>query len=109
MKQEQKKLNMLGLAQRAGKLISGDERTEAAIKAGQAQLVILASDASEATQTRYQQWSENYQVPIDTAFSREQISHAIGRSRSICAILDSGMTNRYLSYSTRNEAAYDND
>lgn len=109
MKTRDKQRNMLGLAQRAGKLISGDERVESAVKNNQAKVIVMASDASDATQKRYQQWSNEYHIPLDTTFDRVEISHAIGRSRSLCAIVDSGMAKTYLSYLTRNEATYDND
>ena len=49
MTPEQKKLNMLGLANRSGNLISGDELVEKAIKRGRVALVICAQDVSDAT------------------------------------------------------------
>lgn len=108
MKTQEKQLNMLGLAQRAGKLISGDERVETAVKNKQAKLIVMANDASDATKKRYRQWSTEYAIPLDMSFNRQAISHAIGRTRSLCAIVDSGMAKTYLSYLTRNEATYDN-
>ena len=65
MTPEQKKLNMLGLANRSGNLISGDELVEKAIKRGRVALVICAQDASDATRARYQDWSQRYHVPLD--------------------------------------------
>ncbi|MGZ7246578.1 ribosomal L7Ae/L30e/S12e/Gadd45 family protein, partial [Streptococcus pyogenes] len=43
---KQKVLNLLGLAQRAGRLISGEELVVDAIRKGQAKLVFLAEDAA---------------------------------------------------------------
>lgn len=95
---EQKKLNMLGLANRSGNLISGDELVEKAIKRGRVALVICAQDASDATRARYQDWSQSYHVPLEMTFNREQISHAVGKTRSIVAITNRGMAKTYLSY-----------
>ena len=98
MTPEQKKLNMLGLANRSGNLISGDELVEKAIKRGRVALVICAQDASDATRARYKDWSQSYHVPLDMTFNREQISHAVGKTRSIVAITNRGMAKTYLSY-----------
>ena len=94
MTPEQKKLNMLGLANRSGNLISGDELVEKAIKRGRVALVICAQDASDATRARYQDWSQRYHVPLEMTFNREQISHAVGKTRSIVAITNQGTNYR---------------
>lgn len=98
MTPEQKKLNLLGLATRAGYLVSGDEMVEKAIKNGSVQLVICAKDASEATLTRYQGLCERNNKRLVLEFTRDEISHAIGKSRSICAINNHGMMKKFLSY-----------
>ena len=43
--QKDKVLNLIGLAQKAGKVVSGEFMTEKAVKTGEAALVILAEDA----------------------------------------------------------------
>ena len=52
MKQD-KALAMIGLAQKAGKIVSGEFATEKAVKTGKAALVIVAGDASENTPVKY--------------------------------------------------------
>ena len=47
MENKQKILNMIGLAQKAGKVASGEFSTEKAVKTGKAYTVIVADDASE--------------------------------------------------------------
>ena len=54
MNEEKKVLNLLGLAQRSGKLASGEFQTEKAVKEQRAALVILAADASENTKKKIQ-------------------------------------------------------
>lgn len=100
MNTKQKQLNMLGLALRAGQLIHGDESVEKAIKRNKVHCLIMASDVSEATQARYQRMSQEYNVPMFRNMTRIEISHAIGKTRSICAISNKGMANKFISYET---------
>lgn len=102
MKTEEKKLNLLGLAQRAGFLITGDELVEKAMKKEQKLLVLCANDASPSTQNRYQKMSQQYGQILDQSFSSDQISHALGKKRSICAVTNQGMIKKYLSYEAYN-------
>lgn len=107
MKQKSKALNLIGLAQRANLLISGDERVEKALRNGQINVIICASDASSSTLKRYEKLSENYQLPLCTEFDTYSISQALGKKRSIVAITDYGMTQTFLSYFSESEANYD--
>ncbi|PYG88412.1 ribosomal protein L7Ae-like RNA K-turn-binding protein [Ruminiclostridium sufflavum DSM 19573] len=45
--------SLLGLAKKAGQLVSGDETCERNIKSGKAVLVIVARDASENTKDKF--------------------------------------------------------
>lgn len=103
MRAKEKQLNMLGLAQRAGKLISGDELVVAAITLEKAIFVLCASDASENTQKKFKNKCESYGVPLNLNFTKYEISHAIGKSRTIVAMTDSGMAKKFLSYSVESE------
>lgn len=100
MMPQQKQLNLLGLATRSRNLVSGDEMVERAIKQGRVQVVVCASDASEATRQRYTDLCERENTQLNTDFTRFEISHAIGKSRSICAISNRGMSEKFLSYVT---------
>lgn len=99
MTPRQKKLNLLGLATRARQLISGDELVEKAVKNGTLKLVICANDASQATLDRYQRLCGCNNVELNTEFSREEISQAIGKSRTLCGLNNQGMIKTFLSYS----------
>ena len=48
----QKAMNLIGLAMRAGKLITGEELTIAEIRKQKAKLVFVATDASENTRKK---------------------------------------------------------
>lgn len=45
-----KTLSYLGLAMRAGKIVTGDEAVLKAVRSSEARLVVLAGDASDNTQ-----------------------------------------------------------
>ncbi len=78
----------LGLAQRAGKLLSGDYACEKAVKGGKAHLVTLDESVSEATYARYSGMCERAGIPC---LRVEEMDNAIGRDgRKIAAVTDSG-------------------
>lgn len=96
MTPQDKQLNLLGLALRAGRLITGEELTIKAIQRKEAKLVIVASDASDNTREKLINKCLYYNVPIDITFTADAISTAIGKSRSICAFTEKGFSNSYL-------------
>jgi ribosomal protein L7Ae-like RNA K-turn-binding protein len=82
---------MIGLAQKAGKVASGEFATEKAVKTGTAVLVIVAEDASDNTKKMFSNMCAFYQVPIYFYSDKEQLGHAIGKQfRASLAILDEG-------------------
>lgn len=100
MRPQEKQLNLLGLAQRASGLISGDELVLKALKQGRVKCLIVANDASQATLERYQEKAQFHKVPINLLFNKYEISHALGKSRTICAITNQGLAKKFLSYVT---------
>jgi len=84
-------LSMLGLAQRAGKLTSGEDKVLEAIQKGKAQLVIVAKDASHNTIKKFSDKCKFYKVPIMVNFERETLGRATGRmERVLIAVMDKG-------------------
>lgn len=95
MRDDRKIASMLGLAQRAGKLHSGADQVEAAIKRGKAQLVIIATDASDNAKKEYTDSCSFYQVPLLEWGVKESLGHAIGKPmRTVVAVLDQGFADR---------------
>lgn len=107
MKTELKKLNMLGLAMRARALVSGDELVEKAMKQKRVYLVMCASDASDKTIERYRSLSKQEGIPLNTEFTKYELSHSIGKSRSIIGFENQGMAQKFLSYDVESEESYD--
>ena len=90
MKQD-KALSMIGLAQKAGKVVSGEFSTEKSVKAV---MVVVASDSSDNTKKMFSDMCKYYNVPIYFYSDKEQLGHAIGKQfRASLAVLDSGFKN----------------
>ncbi|HTG67786.1 L7Ae/L30e/S12e/Gadd45 family ribosomal protein [Paenibacillus sp. Soil522] len=88
MKQN-KSLSQLGMAMRAGKLITGDEIVLKAVRSKQVHLVIIAGDASENTKKKFRDKCNTYGIQLAEAFDREQLGKAIGKpERVVIAVTD---------------------
>ena len=90
---EQKLILLLGLAQKAGKLVSGEFAVEKAAKSGKAKLVIIADDSSEATKKNYYDLAKNYNLSLYERLSKDQLGNCIGKShRAALAVMDEGFS-----------------
>ncbi len=87
-------LNLLGLAMRAGKLITGEELSVKDIRSGRAKLVFVASDAGKNTHKKIIDKATYYEVPVFDGFTNEELSQAIGKSRMVVTVLDSGFAKK---------------
>lgn len=94
MNKREQVLNLLGLAQRAGKLISGEELVIKAIQSGQARLIFLADDAGPNLSKTIKDKSNYYELEVFTVFSTLELSVAIGRSRKVIAVTDAGFSKK---------------
>ncbi len=85
-------LSMLGLAKRAGCVVSGEFSTEKAVKEKKAYLVIVAEDASDNTKKLFTNKCSFYNIPLKIYGSKEDLGHSIGcEMRTSAAVLDSGL------------------
>ncbi|NLP37933.1 MAG: 50S ribosomal protein L7ae [Firmicutes bacterium] len=84
-----KVLSLLGLARRAGKLCFHEAENLRVIRSGAAKLVILASDAGQATAKKYRDKSSYFGVPLVVAALKKELGRALGTSpRTAVVILD---------------------
>ena len=72
-------LSLLGIAQKAGKVVSGGFLCEKSIKAKQARLVILAGDAQKNTVSTISNKCTFYNIPFGFYGTKETLGHAIGK------------------------------
>ncbi len=90
---EQKLISLLGLAQKAGKIASGEVAVEKAVQSGKAKLLVIAIDSSENTRKGYRDMALYYKVPLYERLTKEQLGNCIGKAhRAALAILDEGFS-----------------
>ena len=88
---ERKILTLLGFAQKAGKLLSGDDLVIAALEKNRAKLVLVAEDCGVNTKKKAASVLEKTIVPNYIWGEKTRLGHAIGKSpRSMVAITDEG-------------------
>ncbi|SHI78991.1 Ribosomal protein L7Ae [Geosporobacter subterraneus DSM 17957] len=81
--------SLLGLAQRSGNLVTGEDTCEAYIKKGNIKLLIVAEDASANTKKKFHDLCSYRNIKMITYGDRDQMSHAIGKSnRAVYGIKD---------------------
>lgn len=82
---------MLGLAQRARKVITGEELVVKAVRQGGVHLVIIAGDAAANTRKKLTDKCTSYGVPYETYGNRDQLGHALGKEqRVVVGVTDAG-------------------
>ena len=86
---DKKIYGLIGICQKAGKLVSGEFSCEDAIKKGTACLVILAKDASENTRKKFKDRCNYRNVPLLEFGTKESLGNAIGKvKRATIGVVD---------------------
>lgn len=94
----------MSLAQRAGKISSGEFSAETAIKEGKAALVIIASDSSDRTKKHFSDMCAYRDIPFKVYSDKETLGHYIGKEmRASLSVNDEGFSNKILSEMLLNE------
>lgn len=92
MENNRKVLNLIGLATKAGKLVSGEFSTEKSVKDKKAVLVIVSEEASDNTRKMFTNMCTYYKVPIYFFGKKEELGRAMGKEqRASLAVLDKGL------------------
>ena len=82
----------LGLAQKAGKISSGDLGVKDALSGSKAKLLIIAADASPNTVKELKFLADKASVPVITCMQRSELGLCIGKApRAAVAVLDKGL------------------
>lgn len=83
--------SMIGMAMKAGKVVSGEFATEKAVKTGKAFLVVVSAAASDNTKKMFRNMCSFYGVPMYTYGSKEDLGHSMGKEfRASLAVTDEG-------------------
>ena len=87
-------LHLPGLANKAGRLEIGEEPVGAVCRAGQARLVLLASDADPNTRRRASHFSQaGKALCLETPFTKGKLGLVLGRSScAMLALTDAGFS-----------------
>ena len=85
-----KAAQLLGLAMRARKIVTGEEMVLQAVRNGQARLVLLASDASENTAKKMKDKCSYYGVSCITTGDRYELGHAVGKDGRVTVAVTDG-------------------
>lgn len=84
----------LGLAQKAGKVASGDVAVKIALKSGKAKLLLVAEDAAVNSKKDLYYLAESFNVPVMEAMTRDELGFAIGKAkRTALVITDKNFVN----------------
>lgn len=84
-------LSMVGMAMKAGKVVSGEFSTEKAVKTGKAFLVIVSEAASENTKKMFRNMCSYYEVPMYVYGTKEDLGHSMGKEfRASLAVTEEG-------------------
>lgn len=90
---DEKIVNLLSMAQRAGKVASGEFAVEKALAAKQAALLLVAADAAESTKANCEAAAARQGIKVYYVLSREALGHCLGKEfRSSAALLDKGFS-----------------
>jgi len=95
MDNEKKILQMLGLATKAGKIVTGTQACSIAIKRKKTKLVIIAGDASENAKSPAINLCNANGAEYVLFSTKDDLGHFTGKSeRAIAAITDEGFATR---------------
>jgi ribosomal protein L7Ae-like RNA K-turn-binding protein len=84
---------LIGLAMRAGKVVSGEELVLREIGSGNVHIVILAFDVAKNTEKKIVGKCTTYQVPVLRYGTRQELGSAIGKvERVVIAVTDPGFS-----------------
>ena len=90
-------LSQLGIAMKAGKLVSGEYLVEKTVKEMKAYLVVIAEDASDNTKKHFSDMCQYRNIPIRFFRTKEEIGKTIGKSyRASIAVTDEGFAKSIL-------------
>ncbi|AOH47617.1 50S ribosomal protein L7ae [Selenomonas sp. oral taxon 920] len=96
---EQRAMNLLSMAARGRRIVSGAFAAEEALKRGQGTFLLLARDASEETKTKFVRMAAHLNVPAAELLTMQQLGHCLGKEyRAIAVLIDRGFADRLSAY-----------
>ncbi len=91
LKNKENILNILGLTYRARKLVTGYDPVLRVVRDKNANLVFIASDASDKTKDTFSKKCFFYNVPVNYSFNSDELADSLGKKLvKIAAVCDKG-------------------
>lgn len=88
---EAKIMSLLGLAQKAGRIVSGDQVMEKAMQNGKVKLLLIAVDTAESTSKKYSHLAQRCRIEWHAVLTKELLGQAVGKQyRAAVGINDEG-------------------
>ncbi|ENH96548.1 hypothetical protein J416_10281 [Gracilibacillus halophilus YIM-C55.5] len=98
MGNEQRHLQLIGIANRAGKCTFGEEQIVKQIQANRSKLILIAEDIGKQTRKKLIDKSVSYHIPYRVIEDRNTLSHAVGKQgRVAISIDDEGFRDKLIS------------
>ncbi len=86
-------LNLLGLAKRAGKLVTGEDTVLKSLRHNDLKIVFVASDASKRQIDQFNKKTYFYEVKFNNNFTCDELSQATGKPMcKVLGITDQGFS-----------------
>lgn len=82
-----KLFSLLGLAQRAGKIVSGEEGVQSALRSKHAYCLLISEDSSKNTKQKFLNIAETNQVPTYIIGTMDRLGQAIGKARRATVLI----------------------
>ncbi|MFA6842830.1 MAG: ribosomal L7Ae/L30e/S12e/Gadd45 family protein [Bacilli bacterium] len=95
---QQKILNLLGIAKKAGLLITGYDAVLDGVQQNKIKLVFVGSDCSDSTKETFNKKCSFHKTDINMEFTSTDLSHAIGTNRKIIGVTDNGIYKTLIGY-----------
>ena len=96
---EKRIVNLLSMAARARRIVSGAFVAEEMLKKKQAAYLLLASDASEETKAKFTRMAAQMDVPAAELLTMQQLGHCLGKEyRAVAVLIDRGFADRLSAY-----------
>ena len=90
-KKSEKIYSWLGLAQRAGQLVSGEDTVYRLIGKKKLSLLVVATDCSDNTRKLAEKWAAIDHIPLLPIGTRDTLGQAIGKQwRAVIGVKDLG-------------------
>ncbi len=94
-----KVLGLLGLAKKAGRIVSGETACKEAVRYGSSHLIILATDISPNTFKNITDSCKYYEVPYYSLFDKKTLGNAVGNDfNAVVSVNDEGFANGILKH-----------